>query len=270
MYFADVPKLGITPAGAGKTNARRSRNSRSRDHPRRCGENLRQNPNKTRHLGSPPQVRGKHDKIIGDIEDFRITPAGAGKTLKFKISKSTFEDHPRRCGENSLKLYRGLRYRGSPPQVRGKPGAGVGTISRGRITPAGAGKTILFAKGGQGMKDHPRRCGENWTESPIAFYTQGSPPQVRGKRFLSVPFTYVLRITPAGAGKTGVSLPALILFQDHPRRCGENDTTLLYGHTTLGSPPQVRGKLNFGREAGATGGITPAGAGKTPRQGAIP
>ena len=71
------------------------------------------------------------------------------------------------------------------------------------------------------------------------------------------------RITPAGAGKTGVSLPALILFQDHPRRCGENVAPCLILYLYAGSPPQVRGKLFVVDIYVGCKRITPAGAGKT-------
>ena len=71
------------------------------------------------------------------------------------------------------------------------------------------------------------------------------------------------RITPAGAGKT---MPINILSfvrQDHPRRCGENKTGSIFGLSALGSPPQVRGKLEFFFFDIRNVGITPAGAGKT-------
>ncbi len=45
-------------------------------------------------------MRGKLGRALGMAGFGRITPAGAGKTLEFEISKPTFEDHPRRCGEN--------------------------------------------------------------------------------------------------------------------------------------------------------------------------
>ena len=50
---------GITPAGAGKTPALRSGFRINKDHPRRCGENLRLFCGQYARKGSPPQVRGK-------------------------------------------------------------------------------------------------------------------------------------------------------------------------------------------------------------------
>ena len=53
--------------------------------------------------------------------------------------------------------------------------------------------------------------------------------------------------------------------EDHPRRCGENYGNDRFGSELTGSPPQVRGKLNSVRRYARFVGITPAGAGKTPR-----
>ena len=51
-------------------------------------------------------------------------------------------------------------------------------------------------------KDHPRRCGENGSRHKVWDAYEGSPPQVRGKRFAQYSSTKEVRITPAGAGKT--------------------------------------------------------------------
>ena len=74
------------------------------DHPRRCGENYEQLVGGVETLGSPPQVRGKQHKgfAVGDYN--RITPAGAGKTVGRRFPVAAFQDHPRRCGENTKKI----------------------------------------------------------------------------------------------------------------------------------------------------------------------
>ena len=74
------------------------------DHPRRCGENKEAQAIKVLCTGSPPQVRGKPrggDEVDGK---FRITPAGAGKTMTASAALSHLRDHPRRCGENTKKI----------------------------------------------------------------------------------------------------------------------------------------------------------------------
>ena len=131
----------ITPAGAGKTTGVHPELFAVKDHPRRCGENKYPHCVLVSNMGSPPQVRGKHDKIIGDIEDFRITPAGAGKTLSLSERLRRRQDHPRRCGENPTVKMFGSWMPGSPPQVRGKQKEDYERPSVTRITPAGAGKT---------------------------------------------------------------------------------------------------------------------------------
>ena len=132
----------------------------------------------------------------------RITPAGAGKTSDKIQSTCAIWDHPRRCGENVTVYALLATGDGSPPQVRGKPRQRRDIFPRKRITPAGAGKTLLFCLRSWRRWDHPRRCGENSFQAWLAANGLGSPPQVRGKRLRLWILTATARITPAGAGKT--------------------------------------------------------------------
>ena len=91
----------------------------------------------------------------------------------------------------------------------------------------------------------------------------GSPPRMRGKHSNEVVDVERLRITPADAGKTGNTDFFGRYSWDHPRGCGENKTQTAKYYFTIGSPPQVRGKLTRSMHAGKSVGITPAGAGKT-------
>ena len=93
----------------------------------------------------------------------------------------------------------------------------------------------------------------------------GSPPQVRGKREVRTTPRVTLRITPAGAGKTGKPRQTRQRAQDHPRRCGENKVLASTSGGINGSPPQVRGKQYASMWQKAAARITPAGAGKTRR-----
>ena len=194
---------------------------------------------------------------------YRITPAGAGKTLLFRLRSWRRWDHPRRCGENVLMLNDLFCTKGSPPQVRGKHGAISDTPSTRRITPAGAGKTNKYLSIGFWGKDHPRRCGENLPQRPNRVPFSGSPPQVRGKPSLPQIQPTCVRITPAGAGKTSISFRTNAFAEDHPRRCGENLCAVLFLVALIGSPPQVRGKRSAGNFCSTITRITPAGAGKT-------
>ena len=90
-------------------------------------------------------------------------------------------DHPRRCGENGTVTEWTEGEMGSPPQVRGKRNITSTTAGTNGITPAGAGKTAQDRCFSAGYEDHPRRCGENFTELLAYRKSIGSPPQVRGK-----------------------------------------------------------------------------------------
>ena len=73
----------------------------------------------------------------------------------------------------------------------------------------------------------------------------------------------LMRITPAGAGKTKKEPRTQCYRSDHPRRCGENHVHGGYCRVYLGSPPQVRGKQKAAALDYLPIGITPADAGKT-------
>ena len=193
---------GITPAGAGKTDLQAMRFRKHEDHPRRCGENQAFPLFLACLLGSPPQVRGKLVFCHGRLCAAGITPAGAGKTSRCRNISMFLKDHPRRCGENSLRKTGLQRRGGSPPQVRGKPSEKLTKSFIQRITPAGAGKTVLQCCIVRATADHPRRCGENFYPQRSMLGITGSPPQVRGKPSRCCCETLRGRITPAGAGKT--------------------------------------------------------------------
>ena len=212
-------------------------------------------------------MRGKRIQSVIQFRLIRITPAGAGKTPSEISIRNFWEDHPRRCGENRLKVRIQVTHMGSPPQVRGKLIITAPDELGNGITPAGAGKTLLFFGGQYVVRDHPRRCGENLQHFTPRLLLGGSPPQVRGKHIEGYCALAAARITPAGAGKTKCKLSQRVFQRDHPRRCGENPSALFIVLSSLGSPPQVRGKPRDCPQPCNKTGITPAGAGKT--QGSI-
>ena len=128
--------------------------------------------------------------------------------------------------------------------MRGKLYRPAQAVSGARITHAGARKTVSVYPSAARASDHPRRCGENLIQPFNRRNAMGSPPQVRGK-LRTGDYSYVaVRITPAGAGKTRTLTGSGIIRQDHPRRCGENWGFGFRFGRCLGSPPQVRGKLD--------------------------
>ena len=91
---------------------------------------------------------------------------------------------------------------GSPPQVRGKVRVPADVRGGSGITPAGAGKRVFEMAKKYYPRDHPRGCGEKGMTSHKKENLQGSPPQVRGKVSYLREILVLIRITPAGAGKS--------------------------------------------------------------------
>ena len=131
----------ITPADAGKTYSQFPLFVSVKDHPRGCGENLLLMTVGTNTVGSPPRMRGKQCKRPKNAENYRITPADAGKTYFTAIHRHLSGDHPRGCGENCFGIGGLIVGRGSPPRMRGKPRHCMYMLTGFRITPADAGKT---------------------------------------------------------------------------------------------------------------------------------
>ena len=90
------------------------------DHPRVCGENASSYHRPLLASGSPPRVRGKPWEYGVDFDQYRITPACAGKTVTGGLGNTLKADHPRVCGENMANAVVRQNGGGSPPRVRGK------------------------------------------------------------------------------------------------------------------------------------------------------
>ena len=71
------------------------------------------------------------------------------------------------------------------------------------------------------------------------------------------------RITPAYAGKSGMSTSHLSHKRDHPRLCGEKGRVAAGVVAVSGSPPPMRGKVVDFNHVIAENRITPAYAGKS-------
>ena len=72
--------LRITPAYAGKSSFINIFLIMDRDHPRLCGEKGFELFSQPLYTGSPPPMRGKVSFSQSTFDDFRITPAYAGKS----------------------------------------------------------------------------------------------------------------------------------------------------------------------------------------------
>ena len=132
----------------------------------------------------------------------RITPAYAGNTCTNQGTGYRLQDHPRLCGEYSLRQNNTRSLVGSPPPMRGILKNYQMVKPDHRITPAYAGNTnrMCFCLGSR--KDHPRLCGEYPTRRARYCCQVGSPPPMRGILIGYIHNGSCIRITPAYAGNT--------------------------------------------------------------------
>ena len=137
----EIARARITPARAGKRRTRAPRTSKSRDHPRACGEKEKRWGWRTVHQGSPPRVRGKDLMPAYTSGTPGITPARAGKSEWYYWTNIPAQDHPRACGEKRIPMASWNSAAGSPPRVRGKGADCLHVVARPGITPARAGKS---------------------------------------------------------------------------------------------------------------------------------
>ena len=126
--------------------------------------------------------------------------------------------------------------------MRGKGGTAlVQTVLLG-ITPAYAGKSIHLTVLSKRSWDHPRLCGEKAIQALCKVCHMGSPPPMRGKVGERSVSPLMGRITPAYAGKRLAGNCRKILFEDHPRLCGEKHILFIIGGDCMGITPAYAGK----------------------------
>ena len=194
-----------------------------------------------------------------------ITPACAGKRKKCRKCRPGLGDHPRMCGEKKFTFDAGKLIPGSPPRMRGKANIGRSFLHVRGITPAYAGKRMETMTRRHAVGDHPRVCGEKISGTTLITTQQGSPPRMRGKAPSLRERLHWHRITPAYAGKSGISPGFLLSYRDHPRVCGEKESVNDGTAIRAGSPPRMRGKARSCQANTSVTRITPAYAGKSRR-----
>ena len=152
---------------------------------------------------------------------------------------------------------------GSSPRMRGALELHILTVVDGRIIPADAGSTIREFSPNFSARDHPRGCGEHKAKDSKAKAEQGSSPRMRGAP--SHVFTRVSRrrIIPADAGSTLHQNPDDTLRGDHPRGCGEHESSRLDPASRGGSSPRMRGAPPPPVGPASVSRIIPADAGST-------
>ena len=147
-------------------------------------------------------MRGKVLRVLLAFVRDRITPAYAGKSVASAYTLRSSWDHPRLCGEKTIKICLTLWKTGSPPPMRGKAFLVCQCDYSTGITPAYAGKSLIPVFFGGRFEDHPRLCGEKHSTLVIRSRRLGSPPPMRGKDEFDMDEVDDARITPAYAGKS--------------------------------------------------------------------
>ena len=175
-----------------------------------------------------------------------ITPAWAGKSQRCWAAHRPAE--------------------GSPPRGRGKDVTLKTSSEKPGITPAWAGKSDIYETLGTDPEDHPRVGGEKCGQCVVVVGVKGSPPRGRGKADHISGHNLCARITPAWAGKSGISHAYRPRPRDHPRVGGEKQMQEQAGKYWVGSPPRGRGKAIKDAGERQAARITPAWAGKRPCQ----
>ena len=177
-----------------------------------------------------------------------------------------WQDHPRSRGKDSARLTASRIRSGSPPLARERPAAIPANAWTRRITPARAGKTDSTHGSAHTARDHPRSRGKDYIRRRMIPGCCGSPPLARERPGVSAGDVLYQGITPARAGKTGLRSPRLHSPWDHPRSRGKDTLSCTRTLLLLGSPPLARERPGYSSGATGTERITPARAGKTPRQ----
>ena len=137
------------------------------------------------------------------------------------------------------------------------------------IIPACAGNTFRPGICCLSHRDHPRMCGEHRRLFCWASLQLGSSPHVRGTLDDRGHDREQTGIIPACAGNTCARSAAMRRTWDHPRMCGEHQSTDPLALAQQGSSPHVRGTLHHAGIDGHRAGIIPACAGNT-RMTALP
>ena len=255
--------LGNTPAHAGKTYRTTIGRYRSWKHPRACGEDIQamvQNPISGE---TPPRMRGRRWTGRLPTRMDRNTPAHAGKTFPMIPCSPISWKHPRACGEDASCTLVTEHKEETPPRMRGRLQYPSLFLTLQGNTPAHAGKTPAGHQRTERDRKHPRACGEDLRPSPLIATPLETPPRMRGRRFYDVVGELRSRNTPAHAGKTTTNRSWRGKPRKHPRACGEDSRSWFFALRALETPPRMRGRRRYSREAADCGRNTPAHAGKT-------
>ena len=253
----------IIPAYAGSTGGYWLVRVNRGDHPRVCGEHLGNKVGSDGLEGSSPRMRGARPVGWSRLRSRGIIPAYAGSTRSSLTLLVVQKDHPRVCGEHRRCPWSRWMAAGSSPRMRGAPDKYEEVSDFYRIIPAYAGSTYKWPRIRGLYGDHPRVCGEHIPCVKATQTSAGSSPRMRGAQGVCGARADGDGIIPAYAGSTCFPPLLRLVFQDHPRVCGEHVWCAVWQWRCLGSSPRMRGAHIVAHSHSVVYRIIPAYAGST-------
>ena len=256
-------RLGLIPARAGNTCARRCPYPAPRAHPRSRGEHTVSTFRALGYRGSSPLARGTR-VAAGDLPEIAgLIPARAGNTRGVRYSRSVIGAHPRSRGEHGCRC-RTLKFGlGSSPLARGTLGMCVLLGCSSGLIPARAGNTLAGTCEATTSRAHPRSRGEHQAPAGTTWKRTGSSPLARGTPELNPVPVAVVGLIPARAGNTPSPADWGGSERAHPRSRGEHMHTAMTKPTLPGSSPLARGTQDGAAPGPCAVGLIPARAGNT-------
>ena len=237
-------RVGLIPAHAGSTPARRTPKQSRTAHPRSRGEHSTIKCLGEYNPGSSPLTRGAPQRSYPARRFRGLIPAHAGSTISVVKLCQFAGAHPRSRGEHFLDLFLIPCPAGSSPLTRGALASCTCSSGVVGLIPAHAGSTTAPSPRLHSPRAHPRSRGEHDAPPATGGGDWGSSPLTRGARLECCTLTRGPGLIPAHAGSTLVRPWTRWARSAHPRSRGEHDNPDLKHHRFQGSSPLTRGALH--------------------------
>ena len=156
--------------------------------------------------GSSPLARGTRPSRHPQGSTSRLIPARAGNTDSSIAPASVSAAHPRSRGEHIDNVTYAPAKGGSSPLARGTLWGTESVPIMSRLIPARAGNTTFTLRLSVLNPAHPRSRGEHNTRYIFSSQKIGSSPLARGTQMCPKIRRHTVRLIPARAGNTPVSL----------------------------------------------------------------
>ena len=173
-------RMGIIPALAGNIPPFYKNGALTWDHPRACGEHLRNKNVLADSAGSSPRLRGTFCLPSDRQPAGGIIPALAGNIGCCFWRALATGDHPRACGEHTSRPRTMNPSVGSSPRLRGTFRQPLFSFRARGIIPALAGNITVILQNLSADRDHLRACGEHLPAESTIVNPLGSSPRLRG------------------------------------------------------------------------------------------